>query len=82
MSTNTSRQRSGSGRRCGGWAHFRVVQGKGRSAGRCGHCERVSKSFRSGARALRKYACNAIAKQHTVHVSVRLLMKGARDDSL
>eukprot|EP00965_Chrysotila_dentata_P076200 2516991-Pleurochrysis_carterae.AAC.1 len=82
MSTNTSSQRSGSGRRCGGWAHLRVVQGKGRSASRGGHRERVSKSFGSGARALRKYACDTIAKQQTVHVSVRLLMKGARDDSL
>eukprot|EP00965_Chrysotila_dentata_P061086 2023948-Pleurochrysis_carterae.AAC.1 len=53
-----------------------------RSAGRGGHRERHSESLGSGVRALRKYACDAIAKRQTVHVISRLQMKGARDDSL
>eukprot|EP00965_Chrysotila_dentata_P141033 4661635-Pleurochrysis_carterae.AAC.1 len=46
------------------WA---VAQGGGRSEVRGGHHERVSKSLESGARALRKYACDAMPKRRTVH---------------
>eukprot|EP00965_Chrysotila_dentata_P141097 4663496-Pleurochrysis_carterae.AAC.1 len=47
------------------WAVARTR--KGRSAVGIGHRERVSKSLESGARALRKYACDAMAKRRTVH---------------
>eukprot|EP00965_Chrysotila_dentata_P061535 2037450-Pleurochrysis_carterae.AAC.1 len=40
-----------------------------RSEGRGGRRERRSESLGSEARALRKYACDAIAKRQTVHVS-------------
>eukprot|EP00965_Chrysotila_dentata_P192503 6175211-Pleurochrysis_carterae.AAC.2 len=59
---------------------YGAALGRGHSAGSGGHRERVFKSLRSGARALRKYACDANAIWETVHVSVRLQMKGARDD--
>eukprot|EP00965_Chrysotila_dentata_P178759 5903187-Pleurochrysis_carterae.AAC.1 len=60
-----------------------AAQGKGRSTSRGGLRKQVSKSLESGARALRKYACDgAIARRHIVHVRVRLQMKGARVDSL
>eukprot|EP00965_Chrysotila_dentata_P134297 4440864-Pleurochrysis_carterae.AAC.1 len=51
------------------------------AAGRDGHRERSSESLGSGARALRKYACDAMAKRKTVHVRLQLI-KSARDDSL
>eukprot|EP00965_Chrysotila_dentata_P135312 4474113-Pleurochrysis_carterae.AAC.1 len=44
--------------------------------------ERGIQSLGSGARALRKYACDATAIRGTVHVCTDLLVKGARDDSL
>eukprot|EP00965_Chrysotila_dentata_P192998 6175487-Pleurochrysis_carterae.AAC.1 len=44
--------------------------------------ERGFQSLRNGARALRKYACDASPIWVTVHVGVRLQMKGARDDTL
>eukprot|EP00965_Chrysotila_dentata_P149787 4946250-Pleurochrysis_carterae.AAC.1 len=49
---------------------YGAARGCGRSLGRGGHRERVSKNLRSGARALRKYACDAGSKRQTVHVSV------------
>eukprot|EP00965_Chrysotila_dentata_P162970 5381990-Pleurochrysis_carterae.AAC.1 len=78
ISTNTNSHWSGSRR--GGCAQLRggsknwalIMQGWPSQAG--------SKSLGCGARALRKHACDAIAKRQTVHVRVRLQMKGARDD--
>eukprot|EP00965_Chrysotila_dentata_P226432 6195409-Pleurochrysis_carterae.AAC.1 len=46
---------------------YGAAQGMGRSAGRGGHREQGSESLGSGARPLRKYACDAIAKRQTVH---------------
>eukprot|EP00965_Chrysotila_dentata_P134014 4431718-Pleurochrysis_carterae.AAC.1 len=53
---------AGAGARLGGGS-----RGGGRSEVSGGHHERVSKSLRSGARALRKYACDAMPKRRTVH---------------
>eukprot|EP00965_Chrysotila_dentata_P186439 6156255-Pleurochrysis_carterae.AAC.1 len=72
----------GAGAGAGAKRTYGAAQGRGRSAGKGGHRERVSKSLRSGARALRKYACDASPIWETVHVSVRSQMKGARDYSL
>eukprot|EP00965_Chrysotila_dentata_P145257 4797853-Pleurochrysis_carterae.AAC.2 len=49
---------------------YGAAQARGRSAGRGGLREEGSKSLRSGARALRKYACNASPKRQIVHVSI------------
>eukprot|EP00965_Chrysotila_dentata_P233888 6199856-Pleurochrysis_carterae.AAC.6 len=62
----------------GAWA---VARGGG-SMGSGGHHEQVSKSLGSGVRALREYACDANANWETMHVNIKLQMKGARDDSL
>eukprot|EP00965_Chrysotila_dentata_P111547 3687853-Pleurochrysis_carterae.AAC.1 len=59
----------GAGAGAGAKRNYGAAQGVGRSAGRGGHREQ-SKSLRSGARALRKYACDTIAKRRTMHVSV------------
>eukprot|EP00965_Chrysotila_dentata_P258455 6213222-Pleurochrysis_carterae.AAC.7 len=67
---------AGAGARLGGGSR------RGRSLGKGGHRERVSKSLGCGARALRKYACDTSLKRQTVHMSVELQMKGVRDDSL
>eukprot|EP00965_Chrysotila_dentata_P183885 6071644-Pleurochrysis_carterae.AAC.2 len=55
----------------------------GRSQVGGGHRERSfqDKSLGSEARALRKYACDAMQKWETLHVSAKLQMKAARDDS-
>ena len=93
MIYDTNYQWSGSERGRGGWARLGGGSRRGRSAKGIGHRERVSKNLRSAARALRKYACDAMPKRRTVHVSVKLQMKGAhtrielqmtgaRDDSL
>eukprot|EP00965_Chrysotila_dentata_P255789 6212341-Pleurochrysis_carterae.AAC.1 len=71
VSTNTNGQWSGSGRRRGGWARLRSGLKKGALSGQGRPSRAGSKSFGSGARALRKYACDANpAKRQTVHVSV------------
>eukprot|EP00965_Chrysotila_dentata_P085485 2819542-Pleurochrysis_carterae.AAC.1 len=57
------------------WA---VAQGMGAERSGAAIASRAFKSLGSGARELRKYACDAIAIRQTVHVSVRLQMKGAR----
>eukprot|EP00965_Chrysotila_dentata_P038466 1278191-Pleurochrysis_carterae.AAC.3 len=46
---------------------YGAARGWGRSLGKGGIRERVSESLGSGARALRKYACDAIARRQTVH---------------
>eukprot|EP00965_Chrysotila_dentata_P036036 1199089-Pleurochrysis_carterae.AAC.1 len=46
---------------------YGAAQARGRSLGKGGHRKRVFKSLGSRARALRKYACDAIAKRQTVH---------------
>eukprot|EP00965_Chrysotila_dentata_P177530 5864514-Pleurochrysis_carterae.AAC.1 len=56
------------------WA---VAQGRGAQRSGATIASRVSKSLGSGARALRKCACDAMAKRQTVHVSVKLQVKGA-----
>eukprot|EP00965_Chrysotila_dentata_P253967 6211721-Pleurochrysis_carterae.AAC.1 len=60
----------GAGAGAGAGRTYGAAQERGRSLGRGSHCERVSKILGSGARALRKYACDVIAKRRTVHVSV------------
>eukprot|EP00965_Chrysotila_dentata_P017348 576036-Pleurochrysis_carterae.AAC.1 len=70
ISTNTDSHWSGSRRRRGAGRNYGAAQGRRRSLGKGGHRERVSKSLGSGARALRKHACDATAKWQTVHVSV------------
>eukprot|EP00965_Chrysotila_dentata_P257056 6212757-Pleurochrysis_carterae.AAC.3 len=66
----------GLGRACavaqGGWLN--VTQQPSRARG--------STSLGSGALALREYACDAMQKWETVHVSAELQIKGARDDSV
>eukprot|EP00965_Chrysotila_dentata_P112485 3718357-Pleurochrysis_carterae.AAC.1 len=52
---------AGAGARLGGGSR------RGRSVGRGGHHERSSKSLKSGARVLRKYACDAMPKRRMVH---------------
>eukprot|EP00965_Chrysotila_dentata_P117224 3873982-Pleurochrysis_carterae.AAC.1 len=49
---------------------YGAALGRGRSLGKGGHREGVSNNLGSGARALRKYACDATAQRQTVHVSV------------
>eukprot|EP00965_Chrysotila_dentata_P008934 290563-Pleurochrysis_carterae.AAC.1 len=71
----------GSRRRSGGWGAptgwlEEVAQGAAAAI-----LSKVSKSLKSGARALR-YACDAMQKCKTVHVSAEMQMKGARDYSL
>eukprot|EP00965_Chrysotila_dentata_P052881 1753863-Pleurochrysis_carterae.AAC.1 len=46
------------------------------------HAIAVTRNLGSGARALREYVCDASPKWETVHRSVKLQMKGAREDSL
>eukprot|EP00965_Chrysotila_dentata_P126987 4200846-Pleurochrysis_carterae.AAC.1 len=60
----------GAGAGAGAGRTYGAAQAMGRSAGRGGHRGQGSESLRSGARAFRKYACNATAKRQTVHVSV------------
>eukprot|EP00965_Chrysotila_dentata_P145256 4797853-Pleurochrysis_carterae.AAC.1 len=49
--------------------------GRGRSAGGGGLSRASIQSLKSGARVLRKYACDAHAIQETVHMSVKLRRK-------
>eukprot|EP00965_Chrysotila_dentata_P225745 6194961-Pleurochrysis_carterae.AAC.1 len=44
--------------------------------------QRGLQNLKSGARARREYACDANANWETMHVSVELHMRSARDDSL
>eukprot|EP00965_Chrysotila_dentata_P025035 830362-Pleurochrysis_carterae.AAC.1 len=60
----------GAGAGAGAGRTYWATRGRGRSLGKGGHRERLSKSLGSGARALRKYACDATAKRQTVHVVV------------
>eukprot|EP00965_Chrysotila_dentata_P114668 3790213-Pleurochrysis_carterae.AAC.1 len=63
-----SRHRRGGWNAPGRWLEEVALRGSG------GHRERISKNSGSGARALRKYACNAgpiRPKRQTVHVSVK-----------
>eukprot|EP00965_Chrysotila_dentata_P058195 1929769-Pleurochrysis_carterae.AAC.2 len=57
--------RAGDGRAYGGGS------GRGRSAGSGGRARASIQSFGSGARALRKYACDANATWETKHVSAK-----------
>eukprot|EP00965_Chrysotila_dentata_P218227 6190472-Pleurochrysis_carterae.AAC.1 len=74
---------AGSRRRHGGWSAPTgwLEEAAHRSAAAI--ASGVSKNLRSGARAFRKYECNAMQKWVTMHVSQTVKqMKGARDGSL
>eukprot|EP00965_Chrysotila_dentata_P248140 6208174-Pleurochrysis_carterae.AAC.1 len=72
----------GAGAGAGAGRTYGAALGRGRSLGKGGHRERVFKNLRSGARALRKYACDATARRQSVHVTeCPLQMKGAREES-
>eukprot|EP00965_Chrysotila_dentata_P236221 6201195-Pleurochrysis_carterae.AAC.1 len=67
ISTNTNSHWSGSGRRRGNWADLRGGSKEGALSGQGRPSRAGFKSLGSGARALHKYACDAIAKRQTVH---------------
>eukprot|EP00965_Chrysotila_dentata_P118345 3911880-Pleurochrysis_carterae.AAC.2 len=76
---------SGAGSKSGraGWgAPARWLLVRGGAQARSAIAQRQIQNFGSGARALHEYACAASLKRRTVHVSVDLQMKGARDDYL
>eukprot|EP00965_Chrysotila_dentata_P239477 6203129-Pleurochrysis_carterae.AAC.1 len=81
---NINADRRGLGASAGAEAGARLRGGPGRGAQWAAAAIASTSSFSlgSGARALRKYACETSRIWETVHVSVGLQMKGARDDSL
>eukprot|EP00965_Chrysotila_dentata_P258725 6213322-Pleurochrysis_carterae.AAC.3 len=75
--------RVGSKRGRGGWgAPARLLRVGGAQARFAMGSTGTPDDSESGTRARRKYACDANAIWETVHVSITLQMKGARDDSL
>eukprot|EP00965_Chrysotila_dentata_P044381 1475188-Pleurochrysis_carterae.AAC.1 len=77
-----SRWRAGSRRRRGSWDAPTgwLKEEAQRSAAVI--VSKSSNSSGSGARALREYACDAMQKRGSMHVTVKLQMKGAREDNL
>eukprot|EP00965_Chrysotila_dentata_P012757 421439-Pleurochrysis_carterae.AAC.1 len=62
-----SQGQSGSGHGCGSWTHLWVSPGPWRSQAVSAMRATRSQNLRSGARVLRRYACDTSAKWETVH---------------